>query len=56
MQLVTTGAEWRLEEFQSTRSLQLVEGQVTGVDSQINDLSRRIAEMRAITDTLAGEI
>jgi uncharacterized protein YcfJ len=56
MQLVTAGAERRLEEFQSTRSLGLVEGQVTGVDSQISELSRRIADMRTITGTLAGEI
>jgi hypothetical protein len=56
MRLVVAGAERRRDEFMSTRSLQLVEGQATGVDAQIEDLSRRIAEMRSITDTLAEEI
>ena len=56
MRLVTAGAERRLKEFQSTRSLELVAGQATGVDSQISELSRRIADMRAITNTMAGEV
>jgi len=54
MKLVTSGAERRRQEFQSTRSLQLVGGQATGVDSQINELSRHIADMRASTNALAG--
>jgi hypothetical protein len=53
MQLVTAGAERRLQEFQSTRSLDL--GQGTGIDRQIADLSRRVTEMRSIT-SMASQI
>jgi hypothetical protein len=56
MNLAVNGAEKRLGEFNSTRSLQLVEGQITGVDAQIGELSQRIAEMRQIAGTLAAEI
>jgi uncharacterized membrane protein len=56
MALAIDGAANRLDEFNATRALRLVPGQATGVDAQIADLSRRIAEMRGITDTLAGEI
>jgi len=56
MNLAVNGAEKRLGEFGSTRSLQLVEGEITGVDAQIGELSQRIAEMRQIAGTLAGEI
>lgn len=50
------GAENRQAEFNSTRSLRLVNDQLTGVDRQIADLGQRIAEMRAIAGTLAQDI
>jgi hypothetical protein len=56
MALAVDGAEDRLAEFNSTRALRLVEGQLTGVDAQIGELSRRIAEMRTIAATLAEEV
>jgi hypothetical protein len=56
MNLAVDGAERRLAEFSSTRSLRLVEGQATGVDAQIGELSRRIADMRAIAAQLAEAI
>ena len=56
MNLAVGGAERRLAEFGSTRSLQLVEGQLTGVDAQIGELSQRIAAMRSIAGQLAEEI
>ncbi len=56
MRRAIDGAEKRQEEFQSTRSLGLVEGELTGIDPQIAELSRRIAAMREIADTLAGEV
>ena len=56
MALAIDGAESRLDEFNATRALRLVPGQATGVDAQIADLSRRIAEMRTIASTLAQEL
>jgi hypothetical protein len=50
------GAERRRSEFGSTRGLQLVNNELTGVDRQIADLGQRIAEMRAIAGTLAQDI
>jgi uncharacterized membrane protein len=56
MRTAVDGAgKWK-EEFQSTRSLKLVENQLTGVDSEIALLSERIEAMRAISDTLAATI
>jgi hypothetical protein len=56
MRAIVAGAEQRRAEFMSTRSLQLAPGQATGVDRQIADLGQRIAEMRSIADTLAGDV
>jgi len=56
MAVAIVGAARRLDEFNATRALQLVPGQATGIDAQIADLSGRIAEMRTIASTLAGEI
>jgi hypothetical protein len=56
MALAVDGAERRLAEFNSTRGLRLVEGEITGVDAQIGELSRRISEMRTIAGTLAEEV
>lgn len=50
------GAEGRAAEFQSTRGLRLVEGQLTGVDAQIAELTARIADMRAVAGAMAAEI
>jgi hypothetical protein len=50
------GAENRQAEFNSTRSLRLVNDQLTGVDRQIADLGQRIAEMRTIAATLSQDI
>jgi hypothetical protein len=56
MAAIIEGAEGRLEEFSSTRALQLVEGEGTGVDAEIAELGGRIAAMRQIAGTLAEEI
>lgn len=56
MQRAIDGAQNRQAEFGSTRALQLVDNQLTGVDSQIADLGQRIAEMRSIAATLAQDI
>jgi hypothetical protein len=56
MRLAIDGATRREAEFDGTRALQLVPGERTGVDSQVADLGARIAEMRAIADTLAGDL
>jgi len=56
MALAIDGAQKRRSEFESTRSLRLVDGQGTGVDPQIAELSSRIADMQTIAAQLAGEI
>jgi hypothetical protein len=56
MALAIDGATRRLGEFDATRALRLVPGQATGVDAQIAELNRHIAEMREIADTLAQVI
>jgi hypothetical protein len=56
MQLAIDGATAREAEFDDVRALQLVPGERTGVDSQVADLGARIAEMRQIADTLAGDV
>ena len=52
MQLATAGAGRWLNHFQSTRSLGLTEG----VGRQINELSRHISDMRAVTRMMAAEV
>ena len=56
MQEAIDGTEGRLAEFQSTRSLNLVAGQTTGVDAEITQLGRQIGEMRAIASQMAEAI
>jgi hypothetical protein len=56
MQVAINGAIMREAEFDDVRALQLVPGERTGVDSQVTDLSTRIAEMRQIADTLAEDV
>jgi hypothetical protein len=56
MRAAINGAAARQAEFESTRSLRLVEGQLTGIDPEIAEMSRRIAAMREIADTLANDI
>lgn len=56
MALAVDGAENRVAEFQSTRGLRLVQGELTGVDAEIAALGGRIAEMRAIAGALAQDI
>jgi hypothetical protein len=56
MQLAINGAEKRQTEFASTRSLQLVSNDLNSVDSEIAELSSRIAQMRQIASTMAAEI
>jgi len=56
MRTAIDGAERRRSEFGSTRALQLVNNELTGVDRQIADLTQRIAEMRSIASALAGDI
>ena len=50
------GAEKRRVEFASTRALQLVPGEATGVDPQIAELGQRIADMQTIASQLAGQL
>ena len=52
MQLATAGAGRWLDDFQSTRSL----GLAGGVERQINELSRHISDMRAVTRMMAAEV
>ena len=56
MSLAVNGAERRLAEFNSTRSLRLVQGEMTGVDAQIGALGQQIAEMRSIAAALAEDL
>lgn len=56
MHLAIAGAEKRRGEFESTRALQLVPGQQTGVDPQIAELSQRISDMQTIAAQLAGQL
>jgi hypothetical protein len=48
--------EARREEVLTTRTLQLVPGQETGVDDQVAALSSRIQTMREIAELLASEV
>lgn len=52
---IKSASGWE-QEFASTRSLKLVKGQVTGVDAELAELSRRISTMKNIADTMAGTI
>jgi hypothetical protein len=56
MQAAIAGASNRAAEFNDVRALALVPGERTGADSQVNDLSARIAEMRKIADSLAADV
>ena len=56
MERAIDGAEKRRAELSSTRDLQLVEGEVTGIDQEIAELAARIQNMREIANTLAEEI
>lgn len=56
MRAAVNGAEGWKREFESTRSLKLVRGQLTGVDKELAELSARIQRMRRIADTLNGAI
>jgi hypothetical protein len=56
MNKAISGAQGWQKEFQSTRSLKLVQNQATGVDKDIALLSERIAAMRQVADTLATSI
>ncbi len=52
MQTIISGAEAREREFGETRRLNLVEGQETGVDQQLQELRLRIATMREIANNM----
>jgi hypothetical protein len=56
MTVAIDGAGARRAEFESTRALQLVPGQRTGVDPEIAELGQRIADMQAIAAQLAGQL
>lgn len=56
MRSLIIATEARREELLSTRTLRLVPGQETGVDSQVQALSGRIATMREIAELLASEV
>lgn len=56
MERAIDGADGWREEFSSARSVIQAEGQVNGIDPQIAALTRRIATMRSIADSLAEEI
>ena len=56
MRATINGASKWQEEYQSTRSLKLVDNQLTGIDSEIALLSQRIESMRVIANTLAETI
>ena len=56
MRGLVTATEARREEVLSTRTLDLVPGQETGVDAEVAQLSQRIGTMREIAELLAAEI
>lgn len=52
---INSASNWE-KEYKSTRSLKLVDQQLTGIDTEIAHLSQRIETMRKIADTLATAI
>lgn len=56
MRSLVTATEARRDEVLSTRSLNLVPGQDTGVDAEVQALSSRITTMREIAELLAAEV
>jgi uncharacterized membrane protein len=56
MRTAIKGADRWQQEFQSTRSLKLVDNQLTGIDAEIALLSQRIESMRKIAQTLAQQV
>ncbi|GGA21165.1 hypothetical protein [Neptunicoccus cionae] len=48
------GAQKWEKEFKSTRSLRLIKGQATGIDTEIALLSQRIAAMKSVANQMKG--